>query len=88
MVDDIPEKVKHVDVQEVARGLAQTCPSVRTVAISVVMTDHYVWSIHRVDDHMEVVKLSSYEGRVRLDSEATRLESTSSSESDWARVRM
>ncbi|KAI0329032.1 hypothetical protein GY45DRAFT_1253758 [Cubamyces sp. BRFM 1775] len=88
MADDIPEKVKHVDVQELARGLAQTCPSVQTVAISVVMTDHYVWSIQRVDDRMEVVKLSSFEGRVRLDSEATRLETTSSSESDWARVRM
>ncbi|KAI0655417.1 hypothetical protein C8Q70DRAFT_923497 [Cubamyces menziesii] len=88
MSDDTPEKIKHVDVEEIARGLAQACPSVRTVAISVVMTEHFIWTVQRAVGRVEMVKLPSYEGRVRLDSEAARLRTASNSESESGRFRM
>ncbi|KAH9891883.1 hypothetical protein C8Q73DRAFT_650072 [Cubamyces lactineus] len=90
MQDDVPEKVKHVDVEEIARGLVQACPFIRTVAISVVMTGHFVWRVERMNGSMEIMRLPSYEGRVRLESEADRLwqTTTSSGESDSATFRM
>ncbi len=64
--------VPTIDAEALAVDWAQACASIRTVAVTIALVGHTVWSVDRADGEARVVKLGAFEGRRVLDQEAQR----------------
>ncbi|OJT03866.1 hypothetical protein TRAPUB_5457 [Trametes pubescens] len=69
--------VPTIDAEALAVDWAQACASIRTVAVTIALVGHTVWSVDRADGEARVVKLGAFEGRRVLDQEAQRCIQTS-----------
>lgn len=67
-----PPDVSVAEAETLARGWAQTCLSIRTVAFTIAQVGHTVCSVERVDGVVRVARLGSFEGRRVLEEEAKR----------------
>ncbi|KAL1937817.1 hypothetical protein VTO73DRAFT_12836 [Trametes versicolor] len=62
-----------IDAEALAADWAQACASIRTVAVTIALVGHTVWSAIREDSGaVTAVKLDAFEGRRVLDQEAKR----------------
>ncbi|KAI8986164.1 hypothetical protein BD414DRAFT_51369 [Trametes punicea] len=64
--------VRDIDVEIVARELVAGCPSIRTLAISMVSKGHNIWKVDRSNGGSTMVSLHPYEGRRLMEEEARR----------------
>ncbi|KAI0354844.1 hypothetical protein OH77DRAFT_365045 [Trametes cingulata] len=66
------EPTLQVDVEAVARAMAEVCPRLRCVAVTVAYVGHAIWRVDRSDGRVDVLKLDLYEGRRLLEREERR----------------